>query len=60
MSDGPAARKRLTTFAIVGGGPRGVDLIGVIAELARHALAKDVHLEEHWMPLSGSRIEGIG
>ncbi|QDS92033.1 NADH dehydrogenase-like protein [Roseimaritima multifibrata] len=29
------------TFVIVGGGPTGVELAGSIAELARHALAKD-------------------
>jgi NADH dehydrogenase len=36
-------RKRLMTFVIVGGGPSGVELAGSIAELARHALAKDFH-----------------
>ena len=43
MSDDAAERKRLTTFAIVGGGPSGVELAGAIAELARHTLAKDFH-----------------
>jgi NADH dehydrogenase len=41
MSDDPAERKRLMTFVVVGGGPSGVELAGSIAELARHALAKD-------------------
>lgn len=36
-----AERKRLMTFVVVGGGPSGVELAGSIAELARHALAKD-------------------
>jgi len=31
-------RQRLLTFAIVGGGPTGVELAGAIAELARHGL----------------------
>ena len=34
-------RERLMTFAIVGGGPTGVELAGAIAELARYTLAKD-------------------
>jgi NADH dehydrogenase len=37
----PAARRRLLTFAIVGGGPTGVELAGALAELARRALARD-------------------
>jgi len=36
-------RKRLMTFVVVGGGPSGVELASSIAELARHALAKDFH-----------------
>ena len=34
-------RERLMTFAIVGGGPTGVEIAGAIAELARYTLAKD-------------------
>jgi NADH dehydrogenase len=41
MSADPAAKKRLMTFVVVGGGPSGVELAGSIAELARHTLAKD-------------------
>ena len=37
----PAAKRRLLTFIIVGGGPTGVELAGAIAELARRALRKD-------------------
>lgn len=40
-STDPAERRRLMTFVVVGGGPSGVELAGSIAELARHALAKD-------------------
>jgi NADH:quinone reductase (non-electrogenic) len=36
-----AARRALTTFAVVGGGPTGVELAGAIAELARSTLARD-------------------
>ncbi|MGH7002194.1 MAG: NAD(P)/FAD-dependent oxidoreductase, partial [Stellaceae bacterium] len=43
MNDDPAARKRLMTFVVVGGGPSGVELAGAIAELARYTLAKDFH-----------------
>jgi NADH dehydrogenase len=42
-SEDAAERKRLMTFVVVGGGPSGVELAGSIAELARHALAKDFH-----------------
>jgi NADH dehydrogenase len=35
----PLARERLLTFAVVGGGPTGVELAGAIAGLARQALA---------------------
>ena len=36
-----AARQRLLTFVVVGGGPTGVELAGAIAELTRRALACD-------------------
>ena len=34
-------RKDLLTFAIVGGGPTGVELAGAIAEISRHVLVSD-------------------
>jgi NADH:ubiquinone reductase (H+-translocating) len=34
-------RRRLMTFVVIGGGPTGVELAGSIAELSRHALARD-------------------
>jgi len=37
----PAERARLLTFAVVGGGPTGVELAGAIAELTGRALASD-------------------
>ncbi len=39
--ENPAARREWLTFAIVGGGPTGVELAGALAEIARHALARD-------------------
>ena len=36
-----AARKAAMTFAIIGGGPTGVEMAGAIAEIARYTLAKD-------------------
>jgi NADH dehydrogenase len=36
--DDPAARAAWLTFAIVGGGPTGVELAGTLAEIARHTL----------------------
>jgi NADH dehydrogenase len=40
-ADSDAARKRLLTFIVVGGGPTGVEMAGSIAEIARHALRYD-------------------
>ena len=36
-----AAKKAAITFAIIGGGPTGVEMAGAIAEVARYTLAKD-------------------
>ena len=36
-----AARKAAMTFAIIGGGPTGVEIAGAIAEIARYTLDKD-------------------
>lgn len=35
------ARRALLTFAIVGGGPTGVELAGTLAEIARHTLKRE-------------------
>jgi NADH dehydrogenase len=37
----PARRAELLTFAVVGGGPTGVEMAGALAEIARQSLAKD-------------------
>ena len=37
----PAKQRRLLTFAIVGGGPTGVELAGALAEIARETLRHD-------------------
>jgi NADH dehydrogenase len=37
----PARRRALLTFAVVGGGPTGVEMAGAMAEVARHALVRD-------------------
>lgn len=37
----PAERRRLLTFAVVGGGPTGVEMAGAISELIRLVLRKD-------------------
>jgi NADH dehydrogenase len=37
----PARRRTLLTFAIVGGGPTGVEMAGALSELIRHVLKKD-------------------
>ncbi|TWI01642.1 NADH dehydrogenase [Luteimonas cucumeris] len=40
-SDDDAERRALLTFAIVGGGPTGVELAGTLAEIARHTLKRE-------------------
>jgi len=37
----PAARQRLLTFVVVGGGPTGVEMAGSISELARVTMRRD-------------------
>ena len=37
----PAARAAWLTFAVVGGGPTGVELAGTLAEIARHTLRRE-------------------
>ncbi len=37
----PAQRSMMLTFAIVGGGPTGVEMAGALSELIRHVLKKD-------------------
>jgi NADH dehydrogenase len=41
LSDDPEEQRALLTFVIVGGGPTGVELAGVMPSIARHALARD-------------------
>ena len=41
LTDDPEERRRQMTFAVVGGGPTGVEMAGAMAELASHALARD-------------------
>jgi NADH dehydrogenase len=41
MEHDRAERERLMSFAVVGGGPTGVEMAGAIAGLARQALARD-------------------
>ncbi len=38
LTEDPAERARQLTFAVIGGGPTGVELAGAVAELARHTL----------------------
>jgi NADH dehydrogenase len=37
----PGARREWLNFVVVGGGPTGVELAGALAEISRHALARD-------------------
>jgi NADH:ubiquinone reductase (H+-translocating) len=37
----PAKKRHLLTFAIVGGGPTGVELAGALAEIAHHSLRRE-------------------
>jgi NADH:ubiquinone reductase (H+-translocating) len=42
-AEDPEERARLITFAIIGGGPTGVELAGALAELARRTLPPEFH-----------------
>jgi NADH dehydrogenase len=39
----PAERDAWLSFAIIGGGPTGVELAGTLAEIARHTLEREFH-----------------
>jgi NADH dehydrogenase len=41
VTDDEAERHRLLTFAVVGGGPTGVEMAGAMVELARHAMPRE-------------------
>jgi NADH dehydrogenase len=41
ISSDPAEQDALMTIVIIGGGPTGVEMAGSVAELTRHALARD-------------------
>jgi NADH:quinone reductase (non-electrogenic) len=41
LTDDPAEQRRMLTFAIVGGGPTGVEMAGAMVEVARHTLQHD-------------------
>ncbi|MBL6077862.1 NAD(P)/FAD-dependent oxidoreductase [Belnapia sp. T18] len=41
LTEDEAERRRLLTFAVIGGGPTGVELAGAMAELARHAMPRE-------------------
>jgi NADH dehydrogenase len=41
LTEDAAERRRLLTFAVIGGGPTGVELAGAMAELARHAMPRE-------------------
>ena len=41
MTGDPAARATQLTFAVIGAGPTGVELVGIIAELAQHVLPRE-------------------
>ena len=41
LSEIESARRRLLTFIIIGGGPTGVEMAGIIAELGKSAAASD-------------------
>ena len=49
----PARRAALLTFAVIGGGPTGVELAGALAEISRLSLARDFR---HFDPTSARII----
>jgi NADH dehydrogenase len=49
----PARRQQLLTFAVIGGGPTGVEMAGALAEISRQSLARDFR---HFDPSSAKII----
>jgi NADH:ubiquinone reductase (H+-translocating) len=46
--DDPAERAALLSFAVIGGGPTGVELAGTLIEIARHTLPREFrHADPH-------------
>ena len=43
-------RKKLLTFAVIGGGPTGVEMCGAIAELSRYVLSQDFRSADRPIP----------
>mgnify|MGYP000796550382 CR=1 FL=1 len=41
METDPARRRSLLTFAVVGGGPTGVEIAGALGEMKRYVIARD-------------------
>jgi NADH dehydrogenase len=41
ITDDPEERKKLVTIVVAGGGPTGVEVSGMLADLRRHSLPKD-------------------
>jgi NADH dehydrogenase len=73
LEDGPDARRTWMTFAVIGGGPTGVEMAGQIAELSRRALKKNFRRidpadaqvllfdgGEHALATFGDRLSEIG
>lgn len=61
LSDDEAERKALLTFAVIGAGPTGVELAGIIAELAHRILPRefrriDTHRTRVMLIEAGERI----
>lgn len=59
----PGERRAMLNFAIVGGGPTGVELAGALAEIARHSLKRDFrHIDPSEAQImlveGGSRVLG--
>jgi len=57
----PARRQALLTFAVIGGGPTGVEMAGAIAELARRSVSRDFrsitpHCSRVFLIEAGSRL----
>lgn len=47
LEQDPAEREKLLTIVIVGGGPTGVEVAGVLAEMRKHILTKDYPELQH-------------
>ena len=55
----PERRRRLLTFAVIGGGPTGVDVAGALGEMKRYIIPRESHSCRRFRPIASHNDRGI-